>query len=109
MNFTGMLKLTFALFLTTTVFSFMPAERPRDVNGENYSGYIFAKHPWDRNKSFIPSPAEIHAAETILDEKIVAILASDFDLSEGSLIKKQKIAEELRNYKRRYFGYTNTV
>ena len=102
-------KLLYFSSLLTLAWLFLSAERPREVVSDHYSGYIFAKHAYIRSKFFIPTISEIHEAETTLDAKIVAVLASDFDHSEKSLVKKQKIAEQLRSYKRRYFGIINTV
>jgi hypothetical protein len=105
-----MLKRTcFAVFVLLAVYSFAPAEKPREINFPNYSGYVYSKHAFIRSKFFTPGDAEIHAAEELLEKRILAILGGDFDHSEESLVKKQHIASELPNYKRRYYGLINTV
>jgi hypothetical protein len=99
-----------AFFLFALVISsYTPAEKPREINTSGYSGIVYSKHAFIRSKFFTPTDAEVHAAEELLEKRIHAVLGGDFDHSEESMIKKQHIAAELPNYKRRYYGLINTV
>lgn len=84
-------------------------DRPREIKTDNYSGVIFSKHPFYRGTSFLPTDTEIYRAESILEKRMVAVFGSDPDMSEESFQKKKKIVEDIKLYKRRYFGIVNTV
>jgi hypothetical protein len=90
-------------------FLFVSAEKPREISTASYSGYVYSKHAFIRSKFFTPGDAEIQTAEELLEKRIHAVLGGDFDHSEESMIKKERIAMELPNYKRRYYGIINTV
>jgi len=105
------IKLNFVkcLFVLAGLSFLSLVDKPREIKTDTYSGIIFAKHPFERGNSFVPTDVEIYRAESILIKRLVAIFGSDPDLSEESYAKKKKIIEDIKLYKRRYFGIVNTV
>jgi len=96
------------IILTSWLF-FSFVDRPREIITDNYSGIVFSKHPFNRGASFAPTDTEIHRAESILETRMIAIFGSDPDMTEESFEKKKKIIQDIKLYKRRYFGIVNTV
>lgn len=103
LNFARIFFVLICFLLTSLI------DKPREIKTDNYSGIVFEKHPFNKSDSFMPTDLEIHRAESLLLKRLVAIFGSDPDMSQGSYEKKIKIIEDIKLYKRRYFGIINTV